>query len=612
MKNSLLAVAVLLTVVLCPAQAWSRLTQPIKYFGYAGVESSTDISRVSSYTNFSYIAGSYDTSIAPQLTALKSKGMRGVIDLGRVLWCPDNAANPYGGWHLCTTSDPGGGNYVTRWNAWVNTNYGYLNSNYVLAFSVITEHTLRGIPVTDVQAATSLVKQTYPTIATMITENADDIYNAGAYYQVPNNVDWISSSKYSIEPEFDAKFKRSIEILKSRKQSWQRTVYVLDGIYGDGHKPVAPTVHDMDAIAQQWYKVASQDPEAILLGVFIWPNVDAEKLLGSANMGATVLNKHTAIGKAILGGKYPTYQGKHEIADCARIDGWAWDTSQPNTPISVDIYVDGVRRATVRANLARYDLSRAGIGNGSHGFTSSLPASLQDGQTHVITVKYNGTTTPLPNTSKSIRCANPTASVAWVIPSEYSWGPANTMTVAGYAQGGFGGVKMFWLDASASGNWNEVAWAPAPDAADNTWSNTIPSSNRCHDYWVYVNYAGVNSDMFVYKGLESGYCKETVSIIWAQPQTTAGIGAPGSLVVAGSAKNAPPNYGVQVWYRDVTAGTNWTRHPYTPTPNSDGIWLLDIPVNSNYHHVYELQAFYDVVYSPICTYQGKNSMSWCQ
>lgn len=611
MKSSLLAVAVLLTVVLCPSQAWSQ-QQPIKYFGYAGAETATDLNRVSPYTNFSYIAASYDTPIGPQLTALKGKGMRAVIDLGRVLWCPADASNPlFTTWHLCTTADaPGGKNYVTRWNTWVNTNYQYLNSTYVLAFSVITEHTQRGIPVTDVQTATSLVKQTYYSIPTMLTDNADDIYNAGMNYQVPNNVDWISTTKYYIEPEFDAKFKQSVNIVKAKKQSWQKMAYVLDGIYGTAHKGVAPTVHDMDAIAQQWYKVASQDPEAILLGVFIWPDIPDEQLTGSANMGTTVLNKHTAIGKAILGAKFPTYQGTHEIADCVRVDGWAWDTSQPNTPISVDIYVDGVRRSTVRANIARSDLSRARIGNGVHGFSSSLPASLQDGQTHVITVKYNGTTTPLNGTTKSIRCSNPSTSVAWVIPSEYSWGPPNTMTVAGYAQGGFGGVKMFWLDASESGNWNEVAWQPPP-SADTTWSNTIPSSNRCHDYYVYVNYAGVNSDIFVYKGLTSGYCKEKTRVIWIQPQTTAGFGPPGSLIVAGSAEGAPSNYGVKVWYRDLTAGTGWTLHPYSPPPNSDGIWLTDIP-NANYSHVYQVQAFYDVVSSPICTYQGNNSINWCQ
>lgn len=60
----------------------------------------------------------------------------------------------------------------------------------------------------------------------------------------------------------------------------------------------------------------------------------------------------------------------------------------------------------------------------------------------------------------------------------------------------------------------------------------------------------------------------------------------------------------------MTAGAGWVLHPYSPPPNSDGIWLVDIPVNGNRHHVYESQAFYDVVRSRICTYRGNNSISW--
>jgi len=38
----------------------------------------------------------------------------------------------------------------------------------------------------------------------------------------------------------------------------------------------------------------------------------------------------------------PAYEGNHDVADCGRIAGWAWDGNRPNTPISVDIYSDGV------------------------------------------------------------------------------------------------------------------------------------------------------------------------------------------------------------------------------------------------------------------------------
>lgn len=100
-------------------------------------------------------------------------------------------------------------------------------------------------------------------------------------------------------------------------------------------------------------------------------------------------------------------------------------------------------------------------------------------------------------------------------------------------------------------------------------------------------------------------------VIWIQPYSTPGDGSPGSLIVAGSAENAPPGYQVQMWYRDVTAGTDWVLHPYAPLPDSNNIWMNEIP-NANYSHVYEVQVTYDVVTSSHCSYTGQNSISWCQ
>lgn len=48
----------------------------------------------------------------------------------------------------------------------------------------------------------------------------------------------------------------------------------------------------------------------------------------------------------------------------------------------------------------------------------------------------------------------PTASVAWVQPSENTWGPPHTMTAAGYAQGGYCGVQLVWRDVTAGGGEN--------------------------------------------------------------------------------------------------------------------------------------------------------------
>ena len=170
---------------------------------------------------------------------------------------------------------------------------------------------------------------------------------------------------------------------------------------------------------------------------------------------------------------------------------------------------------------------------------------------------------------------------------------------------------MVWRDVTINGPWNVVSWQPTPNPADNTWSNTIPSSNRCHRYSVYVNYSGIQSPVFTYDGVNSGYCNESARVIWIQPQSTAGFGPPGSLVIAGSATNAPSGTQVYLWYRDGTAGSGWARLDFAPLPGSDGIWYNAIP-NADPFHWYQVYVTYDAITSGACTYTGNNSISWCQ
>src|SRR5262249_20676875 len=194
-------------------------------------------------------------------------------------------------------------------------------------------------------------------------------------------------------------------------------------------------------------------------------------------------------------------------------------------------------------------------------------------------------------------------------PSAKSWGPPNTLTVAGYAQNGTGGVQMVWRDVTAGGPWNTVAYQPVP-AADHSWSNTIPSNNYCHTYQVYANYSGVTSSTFTYNGVTAGDCTESAKVIWIQPQPLAGFGPPGSLVIAGNALNAPSGYLVQLWWRDVTANGAWSALAYQAPPDSTGIWYNSI-ANANYFHQYAVYVKYDVITSATCTYAGNNNITWC-
>lgn len=142
--------------------------------------------------------------------------------------------------------------------------------------------------------------------------------------------------------------------------------------------------------------------------MFAWFDVTDVNGIGSSHFPQHVLDKHAAIGSAIFAGRFPTYQGWFESANCQSLTGWAWDASEPNSPISVDVY-EGVQRgfhkiATVRANQFRQDLVNAGIGNGQHGFVFNVPSILRDGNSHVITIKYGGLVEQLNLSPGSITC----------------------------------------------------------------------------------------------------------------------------------------------------------------------------------------------------------------
>lgn len=97
------------------------------------------------------------------------------------------------------------------------------------------------------------------------------------------------------------------------------------------------------------------------------------------------------------------YEGFLDGVDCDTIRGWAWDSTQPNTPVDVDIY-DGpnlVVRAT-RADKFRQDLLDNNKGNGRHAFDIPTPASLKDGQPHSIWVKVSGANHNLSNSPMAI------------------------------------------------------------------------------------------------------------------------------------------------------------------------------------------------------------------
>jgi hypothetical protein len=91
------------------------------------------------------------------------------------------------------------------------------------------------------------------------------------------------------------------------------------------------------------------------------------------------------------------YGGFHDGATCQTINGWAWQSALPTTPISVDVLIDGFLAATVKADIFRGDLP----GDARHAFVYVVPARYKDNQTHSARVRINGTTFSLGTTPRT-------------------------------------------------------------------------------------------------------------------------------------------------------------------------------------------------------------------
>ncbi|WP_137143862.1 hypothetical protein [Ethanoligenens harbinense] len=85
-----------------------------------------------------------------------------------------------------------------------------------------------------------------------------------------------------------------------------------------------------------------------------------------------------------------------DYVDSSGVGGWVWKSSAPNLPIEAHVYVydsngTQVYGVPVTANQYRSDLVNAGMGNGYHGFSTSIPWDyLPQGELKVVAYAVDG------------------------------------------------------------------------------------------------------------------------------------------------------------------------------------------------------------------------------
>lgn len=92
-----------------------------------------------------------------------------------------------------------------------------------------------------------------------------------------------------------------------------------------------------------------------------------------------------------------------DVANCTMIDGWVWDTTRPNEPLTVEIYQlhdDGSEALVhaVNANQFRQDLADVSVGDGYHAFSIPTATLFPDGGDITIRVEGVSDIEGIPNT----------------------------------------------------------------------------------------------------------------------------------------------------------------------------------------------------------------------
>jgi len=94
--------------------------------------------------------------------------------------------------------------------------------------------------------------------------------------------------------------------------------------------------------------------------------------------------------------------GGLDVVNENEIGGWAWDRSNPNGHVQVEIRADGTVLDRIGAVQFRRDLLEGGFGSGDYMFRYPTPLELKDGKAHTIRAMIVGTNLELPGSPKTL------------------------------------------------------------------------------------------------------------------------------------------------------------------------------------------------------------------
>ncbi len=98
-------------------------------------------------------------------------------------------------------------------------------------------------------------------------------------------------------------------------------------------------------------------------------------------------------------------RGNIEVANPARLAGWAQDKSRSDAAVDLLITNNGVEAGSILADRYRADLEKAGIGNGHHAFDFKFPPGAISTKSHIIRILEKSSGAELPGSPVTLKAS---------------------------------------------------------------------------------------------------------------------------------------------------------------------------------------------------------------
>jgi hypothetical protein len=334
----------------------------LRYFGYVGAgDDEWGVGMTRGYTNFTHVAsrnGPTDPWVRDRVTAVNARGLKATVDLGIVFWCGTGYRTRCADWEA-------------RWEQWKAFNAGILAPDRIIAFAVRDEPFKSGVNMAHYDEITLRVKADLPWARIWLFEAAClvrrecgvDPQALWRYQGTLPGTDILAVGEYGIYPLSNTQYLFARNQMKTRFPG-KKWLYVGDGFWEYGrHNKAFPGLGTMKVVARQWYDLARADPDAEIMGMFLWgPNT--VNWSTSTEFPCTVLLEHVAIGREITGKTRQNtalpvgrLEGISPNSFGASADVVGWATDPDGTACEhprIDLYADGqyIGQGAYPANIA--------------------------------------------------------------------------------------------------------------------------------------------------------------------------------------------------------------------------------------------------------------------